>query len=147
MTRFIARTDDVSVEKKKTEDISLVQTRDKRRKSLHGTYGFHCGCSQCSLSDAESEASDQRVEKIRELWDVISDWDSGPPSTPAMADEIIELFKTVRCRSFLPFRSPLVYILDTYHSGHPSPLCLWYTFSGAHGCGDGRALHDGFPGL
>ncbi|KAA1066120.1 hypothetical protein PGT21_022050 [Puccinia graminis f. sp. tritici] len=76
--------------------ITLVQSREKRRKSLHGTYGFHCGCSQCSLSDAESEASDQRVEKIRELWDVISDWDSSPPSTPAMADEILELFKAER---------------------------------------------------
>ncbi|KAA1095839.1 hypothetical protein PGTUg99_033503 [Puccinia graminis f. sp. tritici] len=94
--------------------ITLVQSREKRRKSLHGTYGFHCGCSQCSLSDAESDASDQRVEKIRELWDVISDWDSSPPSTPAMADEILELFKAVSCHSFFLSDIPSTLSLTTY---------------------------------
>ncbi|WAQ87456.1 hypothetical protein PtA15_8A360 [Puccinia triticina] len=76
--------------------IKLVQSREKRRAKLHHTYGFHCGCSQCSLSDAESAASDLRLEKLIEMWDVVADWEATPPPSPAMAEEIIEIFKTER---------------------------------------------------
>ncbi|POW13371.1 hypothetical protein PSTT_03823 [Puccinia striiformis] len=76
--------------------IKLVQSREKRQKKLHGTYGFHCGCSLCSLSDAESDASDGRLDRIYELWETVADWYSSPPATPADAEEIIELFHTAR---------------------------------------------------
>ncbi|KAI9606417.1 hypothetical protein KEM48_001782 [Puccinia striiformis f. sp. tritici PST-130] len=76
--------------------IKLVQSREKRQKKLHGTYGFHCGCSLCSLSDAESDASDGRLDRIYELWETVADWYSSPPATPADAEEIIELFHTER---------------------------------------------------
>lgn len=77
------------------QDIKLVQPREERRETLHRSYGFHCGCSQCSLSDAESEASDSRLEDILDLWDEVSDWEANPPPSPAQAETLIELFKAV----------------------------------------------------
>ncbi|POW15441.1 hypothetical protein PSHT_07073 [Puccinia striiformis] len=86
----------------RTDSCDLKQTSNwcnpekKRQKKLHGTYGFHCGCSLCSLSDAESDASDGRLDRIYELWETVADWYSSPPATPADAEEIIELFHTER---------------------------------------------------
>ncbi|PLW14490.1 hypothetical protein PCANC_05567 [Puccinia coronata f. sp. avenae] len=76
--------------------IKLVDSRAERQKSLYHSYGFHCGCSQCSISDAESRASDLRLDQIVQLWNEVSDWDTHPPPTPAMAEKLIELFKEER---------------------------------------------------
>jgi hypothetical protein len=78
-----------------SQDIKLVDSRAERQKSLYHSYGFHCGCSQCSISDAESRASDLRLDQIVQLWNEVSDWDTHPPPTPAMAEKLIELFKEV----------------------------------------------------
>jgi hypothetical protein len=40
-------------------------------------YGFECQCSVCSLPDAESQASDKRLEGISEAYERLALWGEG----------------------------------------------------------------------
>lgn len=76
--------------------INLFHPREKRQQHLRETYGFKCGCSQCSLGPDESNASDQRLELIRDLYERLSDWDVEPAPSPEAAEELIKLFEMDR---------------------------------------------------
>ncbi|KAG7445775.1 SET domain-containing protein [Guyanagaster necrorhizus] len=48
--------------------------RKERREYLSKHYGFHCMCSVCSLPPFQSQASDERLNSISELYSLFSTW-------------------------------------------------------------------------
>ncbi|KAI3603049.1 set domain-containing protein 5 [Moniliophthora roreri] len=50
------------------------QPRDRRRAYLLSQYGFNCQCDVCSLPEAESQLSDQRLSDIGDLYARFSMW-------------------------------------------------------------------------
>lgn len=48
--------------------------RKGRREFLSKHYGFHCACSVCSLPPSQSQASDERLNSISELYNLFSTW-------------------------------------------------------------------------
>ncbi|KXN88140.1 SET domain-containing protein 5, partial [Leucoagaricus sp. SymC.cos] len=53
------------------------RSRDHRRAFLVEHYGFECQCSVCSLPEAESQASDRRLEAISEEYERFASWGQG----------------------------------------------------------------------
>lgn len=51
--------------------LGLDNIREVRRQKLQNKFGFLCSCSVCSLSTAESEENDQRLQKIQYLDDLV----------------------------------------------------------------------------
>ncbi|KAI0061647.1 hypothetical protein BV25DRAFT_1805276, partial [Artomyces pyxidatus] len=51
--------------------------RDERRRHLQDEWAFYCTCASCSLPDAESKASDDRLSKMTELYRKLSTWGDG----------------------------------------------------------------------
>ncbi|KAJ7644316.1 hypothetical protein FB45DRAFT_736700 [Roridomyces roridus] len=53
------------------------RTRKERRKYLAEHYGFDCKCPVCSLDDAASKASDERLTAMAHLYERLSTWSEG----------------------------------------------------------------------
>ncbi|KAF9454826.1 SET domain-containing protein [Macrolepiota fuliginosa MF-IS2] len=58
------------------------RSRHDRRAFLAEHYGFECQCSVCSLSEAESRASDARLRAISEAYEEFAKWGEGRISGP-----------------------------------------------------------------
>ncbi|KAE8442053.1 hypothetical protein EG329_003910 [Mollisiaceae sp. DMI_Dod_QoI] len=71
---------------------NILQPRSERRSVLKQSWGFHCQCSLCSRSDSDIEESDARIKKISDLQTHLSDWTSNSIATPAMAEQLLELY-------------------------------------------------------
>ncbi|KAG7088604.1 hypothetical protein E1B28_012578 [Marasmius oreades] len=56
---------------------TMRQPRAIRRAYLREHYGFECQCQVCSLSDAESKASDARLVAISDLYSRFGTWSEG----------------------------------------------------------------------
>ncbi|KAJ7600433.1 hypothetical protein C8J56DRAFT_910265 [Mycena floridula] len=54
----------------------MKRPRNQRREYLSSIYGFTCTCAVCSLPEIESQASDQRLSTISELYEHFALWGS-----------------------------------------------------------------------
>ena len=54
-----------------------VATIQVDRDFLQKHYGFLCSCSTCALPDEEAHLSDQRLERMRNLYGQLATWASG----------------------------------------------------------------------
>ncbi|KAJ2977480.1 hypothetical protein NUW58_g7799 [Xylaria curta] len=75
-----------------------LQVRSVRQERTQNSLGFSCGCSHCSLSKKESDASDGRLLTISRLDGELSDFNS-KSSSPAMVEEYLALYKEERLES------------------------------------------------
>jgi uncharacterized protein (DUF849 family) len=62
---------------------------------MRNSLGFSCGCSQCTLSKKESDASDDRLLSISRLERELSDFNSKTTS-PATIEEYVALYRIER---------------------------------------------------
>ncbi|KAA1479529.1 SET domain-containing protein [Dentipellis sp. KUC8613] len=53
------------------------RSRDERRDFLKQTYDFECTCACCALGPEESQASDGRLSRMRELYQRLASWGHG----------------------------------------------------------------------
>lgn len=72
---------------------SPIQTREKRRGQLEESWGFTCSCEHCAAEDAEVAASDERVERIHQLWKELDDYTEESPATPEKGEELLRLYE------------------------------------------------------
>lgn len=71
----------------------MLETRAERQSSLNAMWGFECQCSLCSASSAEVRASDNRIRRIQELQEFLSDWSSESIGSPRLAEELLALYE------------------------------------------------------
>ena len=74
-------------------DGNILASRRERQEAMSAVWGFQCTCPHCSGTALEIEASDKRLERILELQNILSDFDSGSVATTAMAEELIRLYE------------------------------------------------------
>ncbi|KAF8195503.1 hypothetical protein BJ912DRAFT_957233 [Pholiota molesta] len=67
--------------------------RHERRAYLSQQYGFHCTCDVCSLPDALSKASDERLSAISTLYEVFATWGSNTIEGPEAIDHIRKIWQ------------------------------------------------------
>lgn len=79
--------------------IDILQIRLLRQERTHNSLGFLCGCSQCSLSREESDASDARILAISRMESELSDLSGQGPSSPMMIEKYLALHKEERLDS------------------------------------------------
>ncbi|KAK4167209.1 SET domain-containing protein 5 [Cladorrhinum sp. PSN259] len=78
--------------------------RAERQKQLSSIWGFDCTCTQCSLPDLESMASDARVREIRKLEKEIEDkmaTNNGRDVRPEMGGRLIQLYLDERLEAYM----------------------------------------------
>lgn len=66
-----------------------------RQARARASWGFSCGCSQCSLPEAEAEASDARLFSIYQVENQLTDLTNANISTSTI-EELITLYKEER---------------------------------------------------
>ncbi|KAF9485877.1 hypothetical protein BDN70DRAFT_970007, partial [Pholiota conissans] len=67
--------------------------RNERRAYLSQQYGFHCTCDVCSLPDALSKASDERLSAISALYDAFATWGSNQIEGPEAIEHIRKIWE------------------------------------------------------
>ncbi|KAK3989986.1 SET domain-containing protein 5 [Cladorrhinum sp. PSN332] len=89
--------------------------RAERQKQLKETWGFDCACSQCTLPELESMASDARVREIRRLEKEIEDkmaTNNGRDVKPEMGGRLVKLYLDERLEAYMAptyTRAALIY--------------------------------------
>ncbi|KAK8056144.1 SET domain-containing protein 5 [Apiospora rasikravindrae] len=71
------------------------RVRSVRQARARASWGFSCGCSQCSLPEAEAEASDARLFSIYQVETQLTDLKNANVSKPTI-DRLIALYKEER---------------------------------------------------
>ncbi|KAK6842088.1 short/branched chain specific acyl-CoA dehydrogenase [Apiospora arundinis] len=71
------------------------RARAVRQARAHASWGFSCRCSQCSLSDAEAEASDARLFSIYQVENQLTDLKNANVSTLTV-EKLVALYKEER---------------------------------------------------
>ncbi|PFH53872.1 hypothetical protein AMATHDRAFT_53434, partial [Amanita thiersii Skay4041] len=67
--------------------------RAQRREHLSQHYGFDCTCDVCSLPEALSRASDERLSRMSELYGRIGLWGKGEMSSEKAIETVKEIMK------------------------------------------------------
>ncbi|KAI1744075.1 SET domain-containing protein [Xylaria scruposa] len=75
--------------------LDALQVRSVRQERTRSSLGFSCGCSHCTLSKKESDASDGRLITISQIESELSDFNS-KKSSPAMIEKYVALYKKER---------------------------------------------------
>ncbi|KAK4462951.1 SET domain-containing protein 5 [Cladorrhinum samala] len=89
--------------------------RSKRQTRLSDSWGFDCTCSQCTLPELESMASDARVREISRLEKEIEDKmarNGGREVKPEMAGRLVKLYLDERLEAYMAptyTRAALIY--------------------------------------
>ncbi|KAK7907908.1 hypothetical protein PG985_015211 [Apiospora marii] len=71
------------------------RVRSVRQARARASWGFSCGCLQCSLPEAEAEASDARLFSIYQVENQLADLKNANVSTSTI-EEFIALYKEER---------------------------------------------------
>ncbi|KAK7951304.1 SET domain-containing protein 5 [Apiospora aurea] len=71
------------------------RARSVRQARARASWGFSCGCSQCSLPEAEAEASDARLVSIYQVETQLTDLNNANVSTSTI-DRLVALYKEER---------------------------------------------------
>lgn len=66
------------------------------RQHLISHYGFKCECDQCSLNETQSIESDLRIERIKFVFQQLTDFGTWSKANLDLADELIQLYQLVR---------------------------------------------------
>ncbi|KAJ7644357.1 hypothetical protein FB45DRAFT_721193, partial [Roridomyces roridus] len=83
------------------------RTRNERRQWLSQQYGFQCNCAVCSLDDAASKVSDDRLTAISQLYDRFSTWPRGAINGVEAIQIVNEIWKLQELEGYWSARGRL----------------------------------------
>jgi len=81
--------------------------RSERRAFLESHYHFHCSCSVCSLPDALSKSSDDRLAKMSALFQELASWGSGTIDGLKASEIAIEIWRVGQLEGYWSERGRL----------------------------------------
>lgn len=76
---------------------SPMEKAEVRREKMREGFGFVCQCARC----VDSERSDEVLDTIHSLEAHLNDWTPSSLASPAMADQLIELYEQEGLQGFL----------------------------------------------
>ncbi|TVY85575.1 hypothetical protein LSUE1_G000093 [Lachnellula suecica] len=90
-------------------DIDEKKPFAERQKHIHAHWGFHCMCSDCSISENRQNISEERISRIKDMRKSLLGFSSkaSKGSCRQMAQELIHLYKEGRLHSVMAEGEPL----------------------------------------